>query len=465
VLTGLPGLPGLTGFTGLPVLTGLPGLAGLPVLTGLPGLTGLPVLTGLPGLAGLPGLPGLPGLAGLPGLTGLPGPAVRARPRAQGHGPSSPHSFTSAPQHLHAVSRRGRGWHPTGTPRAPPVTSPSGGAARGTVPSAGSRTPRFHPAGCFSGSLLSRGFPGARAPHFPASPIAGTGPGGSLSLSLPSSSSSSSSAGSVQPLVAPALRKALLPKMGFFNLNQGVGGSRRNPLGRLFAKAKSQPREEGGKRGGGSTPIPGPTRRGTGEGVRSPPPGLVTHPCGGFLSSHPLLMVGESGAAVSSMLSPITPEKLPEKAGAGGRGLEPLSLQLLGTRTRGRGLRAGGSLRGGRHGVCPPRTPRRPLALPRGAGCSRAGSAVAVPSVGVPARPPAPGTADTRPLGKGGTGNPPRATAPNPATPRAPTARAHPHASRASVPSASAHTRGPHTRTRTRVCAGQASPYLVAGAS
>lgn len=61
----------------------------------------------------------------------------------------------------------------------------------------------------------------------------------------------------------------------------------------------------------------------------------------------------------------------------------------------------------------PRHTLRPPLALPRGTGnastgCLRARTLVAVPLVGVPARPPAPGTADTRipALGRG-TGAPP----------------------------------------------------------
>lgn len=81
-------------------------------------------------------------------------------------------------------------------------------------------------------------------------------------------------------------------------------------------------------------------------------PQYITHPCGGFLSSHPSLMVGDSRlvALVPSMLSPSVPGLLSGKAsGAGGCRLGSLSLQLLpplGMRSRGRGLRAGGSREG-----------------------------------------------------------------------------------------------------------------------
>lgn len=81
-------------------------------------------------------------------------------------------------------------------------------------------------------------------------------------------------------------------------------------------------------------------------------PQFITHPCGGFLSSHPALMVGGSRlvALVLSMLSLSVPGLLPGKAsGAGGCRLRSLSLQLLpalGMRSRGRGLRAGRSREG-----------------------------------------------------------------------------------------------------------------------
>ena len=172
------------------------------------------------------------------GLTVLPG---LARPRARRHTPNSPHSFTSATGcpatwRLCILSRRGQGRETPGLGLASrrccrqfllpwqtqltPNPRASGRGAGVAAPSVGSqpKPPRFSPASCFSGSLLLQGFPRAKAAHFPASPTHGMGLGGSSSCSLPSSSSS---AGSVQP----ALRKALSPKMGIFNLNQGVGGS------------------------------------------------------------------------------------------------------------------------------------------------------------------------------------------------------------------------------------------------
>lgn len=81
-------------------------------------------------------------------------------------------------------------------------------------------------------------------------------------------------------------------------------------------------------------------------------PQYMTHPCGGFLSSHPARMVGDSEAValVPSMLSLNASELLPGKvSGADGCRLGSLSLQLLpplGMRSRGRGLRAGGSREG-----------------------------------------------------------------------------------------------------------------------